>query len=212
MTGETAMSRIVLVDNYDSFTYNIYQQLSELGARVEVIRNDRVTVEALAASGPDGVIVSPGPGRPENAGISMPLVSALRGRIPLLGVCLGHQAIVAALGGRIVRAARLMHGKTSPVHHDGSLLFRGVANPFEATRYHSLLAERESLPGELVVTAWTAEDEIMGVSHRSEPLFGVQFHPESILTREGPSILRNFLDSCRPRQGRKNGPSPGRRK
>jgi anthranilate synthase component 2 len=182
-----------MIDNYDSFTYNLVQYLGELGADVHVRRNDEITVEEIAALDPDGIVVSPGPCTPKEAGVSVPVIERFRGQIPILGVCLGHQAIGAALGGDIVRAPRIMHGKTSPIHHDGRGVFRGLSNPFDATRYHSLVIDRASLPPDLEVSAWTAEGEIMGVRHRTLPLEGVQFHPESILTLEGKHLLENFL-------------------
>ena len=185
--------KILVIDNYDSFTYNLVQYLGELGADVEVWRNDAITLDDIAARNPDGIVVSPGPCTPKEAGISVPAIERFKGKIPILGVCLGHQAIGAALGGDIVRAPRIMHGKTSPIHHDGRGVFRDLANPFDATRYHSLVIERSSLPSELEVSAWTAEGEIMGVRHRSLPVEGVQFHPESILTLEGKRLLGNFL-------------------
>ena len=188
-------AKILMIDNYDSFTYNLVQYLGELGAEVVVRRNDEITLEEIEALRPDGIVVSPGPCTPNEAGISVATIEKFRGAIPILGVCLGHQAIGAALGGAIVRAERIMHGKTSPIHHDGRGVFRGLSNPFDATRYHSLVIERSSLPGELEVSAWTTEGEIMGVRHRSLPMEGVQFHPESILTLEGKQLLRNFLDS-----------------
>ena len=184
---------VLLIDNYDSFTYNIFQEISELGAEVRVIRNDRITVDEVLKISPERVVVSPGPGRPENAGISVSLIKNLAGKIPVLGVCLGHQALGYAYGGRIVGAKRLMHGKTSLIFHDGSGIFAGIPNPFEATRYHSLLVEKETLPDSLKVTAWTEDNEIMGLQVKGLPLFGVQFHPESILTKEGVNILKNFL-------------------
>ena len=184
---------VLLIDNYDSFTYNIFQEISELGAEVRVIRNDRITVDGVLRMAPEKIIVSPGPGRPENAGISVSLIKELAGKIPVLGVCLGHQALGYAYGGKIVGAKRLMHGKTSLIFHDGSGIFAGIPNPFEATRYHSLLVEKETLPDSLKITAWTKENEIMGLQVKGLPLFGVQFHPESILTKEGINILRNFL-------------------
>jgi anthranilate synthase/aminodeoxychorismate synthase-like glutamine amidotransferase len=187
--------RILVVDNYDSFTYNLVQYLGELGAEVAVHRNDAITLDEIAAWKPDGIVVSPGPCTPKEAGISVPAIQRFKGEIPILGVCLGHQAIGAALGGEIVRAPRIMHGKTSPILHDGKGVFRDLTNPFDATRYHSLVIERSSLPADLEVSAWTAEGEIMGVRHRSVALEGVQFHPESILTLEGKQLLRNFLES-----------------
>ena len=185
---------MILIDNYDSFTYNIFQEISELGAEVRVIRNDRITIDGVLRMAPERVVVSPGPGRPENAGISVSLIKGLAGKMPVLGVCLGHQALGYAYGGKIVGAKRLMHGKTSFIFHDGSGIFAGITNPFEATRYHSLLVEKETLPDSFKITAWTEENEIMGLQVKGLPLFGVQFHPESILTREGINILRNFLN------------------
>jgi anthranilate synthase component II len=188
-----------MVDNYDSFTYNLVQYLGELGADVEVRRNDAITLDEIAARPPDGIVVSPGPCTPNEAGVSVPVIERFLGAIPILGVCLGHQSIGAALGGAIVRAPRIMHGKTSPIHHDGRGVFRGLANPFDATRYHSLVIDRATLPADLEVSAWTAEGEIMGVRHRRLALEGVQFHPESILTLEGKHLLRNFLEGLTPR-------------
>ncbi|MDA8064843.1 MAG: aminodeoxychorismate/anthranilate synthase component II [Thermaerobacter sp.] len=185
---------ILVIDNYDSFTYNLVQYLGELGAQVQVVRNDAVTVEEVERRAPRRLVISPGPCTPREAGISVELVRRLGPTTPILGVCLGHQCIGAACGGRIVRAPQVMHGKTSWISHDGQEIYRGVANPFEATRYHSLVIDPNSLPAELAVTAWTAEGIIMGVRHRSWPVEGVQFHPESILTREGKQILRNFLE------------------
>jgi anthranilate synthase/aminodeoxychorismate synthase-like glutamine amidotransferase len=184
---------LLMIDNYDSFTYNLVQYLRELGARVEVHRNDRITLEEIRAMQPERIVLSPGPCTPAEAGICCDLIRAFGPATPLLGVCLGHQCIGAAYGGRIVRAGRLMHGKTSPIQHDGRTLFAGLPNPFEATRYHSLLIERESLPDSLAISAETAEGEIMGVRHRTHPVEGVQFHPESILTQAGKALLRNFL-------------------
>jgi len=185
--------KLLMIDNYDSFTYNLVQYLGELGADVDVRRNDAITLEEVAALRPDGVVVSPGPCTPHEAGISVPLIERFAGTIPILGVCLGHQAIGAAFGAAIVRAGRIMHGKTSPIHHDGRALFRGVPDPFEATRYHSLVIDPATLPATLEPTAWTAEREIMGVRHRTLFVEGVQFHPESILTVEGKRLLANFL-------------------
>ena len=193
--------RIVVIDNYDSFTYNLVQYLGELGAEPVVFRNDAVQA-ADALAGAAGVVVSPGPGRPEDAGISRDVIRLAAGRLPLLGVCLGHQCLGAVYGGRIVRAGRIMHGKTSPILHDGRGIFRGMANPFLATRYHSLLVDRESLPGCLEVVARTAEDEIMGLKHRDHETWGVQFHPESILTDGGKQLVRNFLNRCAGEVGR----------
>ncbi|MGB4781701.1 anthranilate synthase component II [Candidatus Methylomirabilis sp.] len=184
---------LVVIDNYDSFTYNLVQYLGELGERPRVFRNDQITLEEIGALHPDRIVISPGPKTPKEAGISCDLILQFAGRIPILGVCLGHQCIGAAFGGQIVRAARLMHGKTSPIHHDGRTIFSGLPNPFEATRYHSLLVDREGFPNCLEISAETAEGEIMGVRHREHQIEGIQFHPESILTKEGKALLRNFL-------------------
>lgn len=185
---------LLMIDNYDSFTYNIVQYFRELGAEVEVYRNDKITVDEIEKKAPRRLVVSPGPCSPLEAGISVEAIRRLAGKIPILGVCLGHQSIGQAFGGKIVRAASLMHGKTSPIHHDNQGLFAGLANPFDATRYHSLIVERETLPDCLRLTAWTAEGEIMGLEHRELPVWGVQFHPESILTLEGKKLLGNFLE------------------
>jgi anthranilate synthase component II len=184
---------ILLLDNYDSFTYNLAQYLGELGCQVEVHRNDRISVEQIAQRKPERIVISPGPCTPQEAGICVELVQRLAGKIPILGVCLGHQAIGAAFGGKIIRAPKLFHGKTSQIRHDGSGVFRGLPNPFTATRYHSLIVERKSLPAELQVTAETDDDIIMGMQHRHYPLMGVQFHPESVLTESGKQLLKNFL-------------------
>jgi anthranilate synthase/aminodeoxychorismate synthase-like glutamine amidotransferase len=184
---------ILLLDNYDSFTYNLAQYLGELGCTVEVHRNDKISVEHIAQRRPERIVISPGPCTPQEAGVSVELVQKLAGKIPILGVCLGHQAIGAAFGGNIVRAPKLFHGKTSQIEHDGKGIFRDLPNPFVATRYHSLIVERKSLPKELVVTAETNDGIIMGVRHRHYPLVGVQFHPESVLTESGKQLLRNFL-------------------
>jgi len=184
---------ILLLDNYDSFTYNLAQYLGELGCQVEVHRNDRISVEQIAQSKPERIVISPGPCTPQEAGISVELVQKLAGKIPILGVCLGHQAIGAAFGGKIIRAPKLFHGKTSQIRHDGSGVFRGLPNPFTATRYHSLIVERKSLPRKLQVTAETDEGIIMGIRHREYQLMGVQFHPESVLTESGKQLLKNFL-------------------
>ncbi len=183
---------IAVIDNYDSFTYNLVQYLGELGAEVRVFRNDAITVEDLDALEPSHIVISPGPGDPSEAGISRRVIRELGARRPVLGVCLGHQCIGDAFGGRVVRAGRLFHGKTSPIYHYGEGLFRGLPSPFEATRYHSLIVA-EPLPAELEVTAFTTDGEVMGLRHRRYPIFGVQFHPESILTQGGKQVLRNFL-------------------
>ena len=184
---------ILVIDNYDSFTYNLVQYLGELGASVEVYRNDRIGVDEIALRKPAGLLISPGPGNPDQAGITLQALQRYAGKLPILGVCLGHQAVGQAFGGRVVRAARLMHGRTSPIHHNGCGVFAGLPSPFTATRYHSLIVEREALSPELEVTAWTDQGEIMGLSHRSLPVQGVQFHPESFLTEHGHAMLRNFL-------------------
>ncbi|MBI3910508.1 MAG: aminodeoxychorismate/anthranilate synthase component II [Armatimonadetes bacterium] len=184
---------IVVIDNYDSFTYNLVQYLGEMGQEMRIFRNDQITVAEVAVLRPDRLIISPGPCTPKEAGVSVPLIRTLAGKVPILGVCLGHQSIGAAFGARIVRAPRLMHGKTSLIHHDGQSVYRGLPNPFEATRYHSLVIDPETLPEELVVTAQTDMGEIMGVRHRRYALEGVQFHPESVLTQCGKDLLRNFV-------------------
>ena len=188
-----ASPRVLMIDNYDSFTYNLVQYLGELGADVTVRRNDAIGLDEIASLAPDAIVVSPGPCTPNEAGVSVPLIKRFTGAIPILGVCLGHQAIGAAFGGAIVRAGRIMHGKTSPILHVGEGLFAGLPNPFDATRYHSLVIDPPTLPVELARTAWTAEGEIMGVRHRTAFVEGVQFHPESILTIEGKRLLGNFL-------------------
>jgi anthranilate synthase/aminodeoxychorismate synthase-like glutamine amidotransferase len=187
-------TRILVIDNYDSFVYNLVQLLGTLGAEPVVFRNDAISVEEVRAQRPDGILISPGPGTPDDAGISLSLIDALADKIPILGVCLGHQCIGQAFGGRILRAPELMHGKTSPVFHDGAGLLAGLPNPFEATRYHSLIVERASLPATLEVTAETADGIVMALRHRDLPVEGVQFHPESILTPAGGILLQNFLD------------------
>jgi len=185
--------RLLMIDNYDSFTYNLVQYLAELGADVEVRRNDAVGLDDVQALAPDGIVISPGPCTPREAGVSVPLIQRFAGQIPILGVCLGHQAIGAAFGGDVVRAPRIMHGKTSPIRHDGTGVFAGLPDPFDATRYHSLVIDPGTLPPALLRNAWTEEGEIMGVRHRSLLVEGVQFHPESILTLEGKRLLGNFL-------------------
>ena len=185
---------VLLIDNYDSFTYNLVQALAILGARVTVRRHDKITVVEAGDLGPTHLMISPGPGRPEDAGVASAVVSEMMGRVPVLGVCLGHQAIVQALGGRIENAQNLMHGKASPVYHDGRTIYEGLPNPFSAGRYHSLAVSEQQLPDELAVSAYTSDGEIMGVRHRTLPTEGVQFHPESVLTPEGDRLLRNFLD------------------
>ena len=189
---------LLMIDNYDSFTYNLVQYFGELGARVEVYRNDEITLDQIAAMKPDQLVISPGPCSPAEAGISVAAIKAFAGKLPILGVCLGHQSIGAAFGGRIVHAQQLMHGKTSPVRHQGAGVFRGLPDPLVCTRYHSLAIERDSLPDCLEVTAWTEDGEIMGVRHRTLDVEGVQFHPESILTECGHELLRNFLDRSAP--------------
>ena len=184
---------LILIDNYDSFTYNLYQYLSELGEEVEVIRNDKITVAEVEAKRPDRLVISPGPCTPDDAGISCDLIAHMAGKVPVLGVCLGHQSLGQVFGGKVVRAGRLMHGKTSPISHDGKGLFEGVPNPFEAVRYHSLLVEKESLPDCLEITAESDQGEIMGLRHREYLVEGIQFHPESIKTTVGKDLLRNFL-------------------
>lgn len=184
---------LLVIDNYDSFTYNLVQYFGELGADPQVKRNDAITPEEVEKLKPKRIVISPGPGRPEDAGISMELIRRLGSRVPLLGVCLGHQCIGEVYGGKVVRAGRLMHGKTSPIQHDGKGVFAKLPNPFEATRYHSLIVEKESVPSCLEVSAETAEGEIMGLRHKEYPVHGVQFHPESILSKEGKDLLANFL-------------------
>jgi len=193
------MPKILMIDNYDSFTYNVVQYLGELGADVRVYRNDELTLDQIETLAPEKIVISPGPCTPSEAGISVAAIQHFAGRIPLLGICLGHQSIGQAFGGKVVRARQVMHGKTSAIFHANRGVFRGLANPFEATRYHSLIIERESLPDCLEVTAWTqtqdgAVDEIMGVRHREFAVEGVQFHPESILTQQGHDLLANFLN------------------
>ncbi|GIO64975.1 MULTISPECIES: aminodeoxychorismate/anthranilate synthase component II [Paenibacillus] len=184
---------ILVIDNYDSFTYNLVQYLGELGQEVKVYRNDEITVSGIEELAPDHILISPGPCTPNEAGISLETIEYFKGKIPIFGVCLGHQAIGQAFGGNVIRAERLMHGKTSPIHHHGNSVFEGLPSPFTATRYHSLLVERDSLPDCLEITAETEEGEIMGLRHKEYPIEGVQFHPESIITDYGHQILRNFL-------------------
>ncbi len=200
---------LLMIDNYDSFTYNLVQYLGELGEDVRVYRNDKITVEEIERMRPDRIVVSPGPCTPKEAGISVDVIKRFMGKTPILGVCLGHQSIGYALGGDIIRADRLMHGKTSPIFHDGKTVFKGIENPFDATRYHSLLIKKETLPSVLEISAWTKEGEIMGVRHKGSGqgsggrgqkgiiLEGIQFHPESILTKSGKDILKNFLEMTR---------------
>ena len=184
---------ILMIDNYDSFTYNLYQYLGELGADVSVVRNDAVSAAQVAAAPPDGLIVSPGPGNPDDAGVSLAAIAALAGLRPVLGVCLGHQCIGQLFGARIVRAPAPVHGKTSAIYHDGQGVFAGLPNPFTATRYHSLVIDRATCPADLVISAWTDDGLIMGVRHRTLPIEGVQFHPESIMTEGGKHLLQNYL-------------------
>jgi anthranilate synthase component 2 len=191
---------LLMIDNYDSFTYNVVQYLGELGAEVKVVRNDEISVEEIAGLAPEKIVISPGPCTPNEAGISMDVIRRYGGKIPLLGICLGHQSIGQVFGGQVVRARKVMHGKTSPIHHRGEGVFRGLSQPFEATRYHSLVVAKDSLPDCLELTAWTETesgevDEIMGFRHRDLAIEGVQFHPESILTAHGHDLLRNFLES-----------------
>lgn len=188
---------LLMIDNYDSFTYNIVQYFGELGEEVQVFRNDRITLEEIERLAPQRLVISPGPCSPEEAGISVAAIGYFAGKIPILGVCLGHQSIGAAFGGNVVRSSTLMHGKTSPIFHDGRELFAGLPSPFNATRYHSLVVERSSFPDCLEVTAWVEEGEVMGLRHRTLPVWGVQFHPESILTEGGMTILQNFLEMTR---------------
>jgi len=184
---------ILMIDNYDSFTYNLVQYLGALGEDIKVFRNDKITIERIKKLAPKKIVISPGPGRPENAGISCEVIREFGGKIPILGVCLGHQAIGYVFGSRIIGAKKLMHGKTSLIYHNKKDIFKELPNPFEATRYHSLIVERKSLPRYLEIIAWTKELEIMGLKHKQYPLWGVQFHPESILTKVGMDLLRNFL-------------------
>ena len=200
---------LLMIDNYDSFTYNLVQYLGELGEDVRVYRNDKITIEEIEKMRPDTIVISPGPCTPKEAGVSVDVIKRFMGKTPILGVCLGHQSIGYALGGDIIRADRLMHGKTSPIFHDGKTVFKGIENPFDATRYHSLLIKKDTLPKDLEISAWTKEGEIMAVRHKGSGqgpgvmgqkgiiLEGIQFHPESILTKSGKDILRNFLEMTR---------------
>jgi len=193
---------LLMIDNYDSFTYNVVQALGELGDAVTVRRNDAVTLDEAEALKPDGLVISPGPGTPADAGISRTLIEAFSGRLPILGICLGHQTIVEVFGGTIRRADEVMHGKTSPVYHDGRGVLAGLGNPFNATRYHSLIAHEQDLPDVLEVSAYTAAGEVMGVRHRDHPTMGVQFHPESVMTPEGGQLLANYLQLCQTTERR----------
>jgi anthranilate synthase/aminodeoxychorismate synthase-like glutamine amidotransferase len=190
--------RLLLVDNYDSFTFNLVQYLGELGADVAVFRNDEIDVDGIRRHAPDGLVLSPGPCTPDDAGVTLDAIRALAGELPVLGVCLGHQAIGQAFGGKVIRNGRIVHGKSTPVHHRGAGLYAGLSAPFEAGRYHSLVVERASLPEALEVTSWTDEGEIMGLRHRTLDVEGVQFHPESILTVEGKALLGNWLARLAP--------------
>jgi anthranilate synthase/aminodeoxychorismate synthase-like glutamine amidotransferase len=192
---------IAVIDNYDSFTYNLVQYLGTLGADIEVHRNDAIAVDELARHPLEGVVISPGPGEPKDAGITEDVIRRFAGQVPVLGVCLGHQALGEVYGGKVIRAPRLMHGKTSPILHKGRGLFSGLDNPFEATRYHSLIVERETLPKTLEIVAWTPEGEIMGLKHQDHEAWGVQFHPESVLTVQGLKLIENFLTLCRQQAG-----------
>ena len=187
---------LLIIDNYDSFTYNLVQYIGELGADLEVYRNDKIDIEEIKRLTPRGIVISPGPCSPKEAGISNEVIKVFSGKIPILGVCLGHQCIGSVFGGDVVRADRLMHGKTSMIYHDGKTIFEGIENPFEATRYHSLIVQRNTLPECLEIIAETKEHEIMGLKHKDFPVWGVQFHPESILTKPGKKLLTNFLTNC----------------
>jgi len=185
---------ILMIDNYDSFTYNLVQAFEALGREILVFRNDQISMEEINKLNPSCIVISPGPGTPSKAGISVSVIRHFGSRIPILGVCLGHQAIAKAFGGRIIRAPRIMHGKTSLIYHDGKSIYKGIPNPFEAVRYHSLIVDKNSLPDCLQVTAWTDMDEIMGIRHKDYPIEGVQFHPESIMTKKGNDLLKNFVE------------------
>lgn len=189
---------IVVIDNYDSFTYNLVQFLGEMGQELKVFRNDEIDLAGIEGLKPDYLMISPGPGTPDDAGISMDVIRHFAGKVPLLGICLGHQAIGQVFGGKVVAAKRLMHGKTSPIHHDQRTIFKGLPSPFQGMRYHSLVVERESLPPQLEVSAWTDEGEIMAFRHKEKPIEGVQFHPESLFTSYGKALLGNFLDCYAP--------------
>ena len=182
-----------MIDNYDSFTYNLVQYLGELGEKIKVFRNDKITISEIEKLNPKRIVISPGPCTPKEAGISIEVIQHFAGKLPILGVCLGHQSIGAAFGAKIINAPRLMHGKTSLIHHDGKTIFKGLPNPFEATRYHSLIIKKETLSDDFIITAWTDRDEIMGIRHKKMLIEGVQFHPESILTKAGKDLLSNFL-------------------
>ena len=184
---------ILMIDNYDSFTYNLVQYLGELGQVLKVFRNDKISIEKIRKLKPKRIVISPGPGRPKDAGISSRLIKEFSGKIPILGVCLGHQCIAEVFGGKVVQAKKIMHGKTSAIYHSNDAIFKGIKSPFTATRYHSLIVKKESFPKSLEVIAWTKDKEIMGLKHKTMPVWGVQFHPESILTKEGKKILKNFI-------------------
>jgi len=184
---------ILMIDNYDSFTYNLVQYLGEMGKELEVVRNDKISIAGIRRLKPEAIVISPGPGEPQNAGISCDVINEFKAEVPILGVCLGHQAIGHVFGARIIRAKNLMHGKTSDIYHSKKYIFKGLPNPFEATRYHSLLVDPKGLPKDLEVLAWTSQKEIMGLRHKKYPVFGVQFHPESIMTKYGKELLKNFL-------------------
>lgn len=192
---------ILMIDNYDSFTYNLVQYMGEMGREIRVVRNDEITLAEIDTLQPDMIVVSPGPCTPNEAGVSLDVIQHFAGKIPVLGVCLGHQSIGQAFGGKVIRAERLMHGKTSPVHHDGQGVNAGMPNPFQATRYHSLIVEKETLPDCLEVTSWTAEGEIMGLRHKEYAVEGVQYHPESIMTEQGKQLILNFIEAyCEPKE------------
>jgi anthranilate synthase component II len=192
---------IAMIDNYDSFTYNLVQYFGQLGSEVNVIRNDKITIEEIEQWQPDGIVISPGPGRPESAGISLAVIKHFSGKLPILGVCLGHQAIAEAFGGKVISAQRLMHGKTSEVQADGKTIYQGIDKPFQAMRYHSLAVSRDHLPDCLIITAESDDGEIMGIRHIDHPTEGIQFHPESIMTKVGKRLLRNFLTMTKQEKG-----------